>query len=119
MQNTISFCKFLSYFIWKDISDDDEAKSKAKIADALGVDWTQLMTSKTSTDVGSAGSQVLSSDSFYPLPTEKPLQVIETLVDKFKFTKKCLATFSNEFILISDCKAPMKIALYYMNVSVV
>jgi hypothetical protein len=42
----------------QDISDDDEAKSKAKIADALGVDWTQLMTAKKTQEVGNATSQV-------------------------------------------------------------
>lgn len=29
-----------------DISDDDESRTKAKLVDALGVDWSQLMTSK-------------------------------------------------------------------------
>ena len=57
----------------QDISDDDEAKSKAKIADALGVDWTQLMTAKATQELGTATSQV------FPLITAINITIQSTL----------------------------------------
>jgi hypothetical protein len=50
---TVSELQFLATK-FQDISDEDEAKSKAKIADALGVDWTQLMKSSKDDAIGSA-----------------------------------------------------------------